>query len=121
MPVIQEGLTKLGQSELRRYKQVTHLSNPGVLQHYSGWTSLDSKITRRMSLRISKKRTVQAKLSLCFVNNYAANSCVSGGRAPYILHHDTRCECLASPTARSTPREEDARTQEKGGWVGGGG
>jgi hypothetical protein len=60
MPVIQEGLRKLGQSELRSYKQLTHLSNPGVLQHYSGWTSLDPKITRRMSPRIPNKRTAEA-------------------------------------------------------------
>jgi hypothetical protein len=85
MPVIQEGLTKLGQSRLRSNRQETHVSNPVLLQHYSGRTSLDPKITRRMSPPISNKRRIQAKLSACFVNNYATKSCVSGGTAPYIV------------------------------------
>ena len=99
---------------------MTHLSNPGVLQQYSGWTSLDSKITRRMSPRKSNIRTVEAKLSLGFVNNCATKPCVSGGTAPCILYLDTRCKCSASPTARSTTRKGDAGTHKKGGLGGGG-
>jgi len=115
MTVIQEGLKKLGQSQLRSNKQLKHLSNPVFLQPYSGWASLDLKSTQRKWPRISNKRTVEAKLPLCFVNTYATKACVSGGTAPHIIYLDTRCECSASSTARSTPREGDAGTQEKGG------
>jgi hypothetical protein len=64
-----------------------------------------------MSPRIYKKRTVKAKLYLCFVNNSVTKANVSGGMAPYILYLDTRRECSDSPTVRSTPREGDAGTQ----------
>jgi hypothetical protein len=77
--------------------------------------SLDPKSRQRMSQRIYNKRTVEAKLSLCFVNKYATKTNVSGGMASYILQLDTRRECSASSIARSTPREGDAGTQEKGG------
>jgi len=115
MPVVQEGLRKLGQSQLRSNKQVTHLSNLVFLQPYSGWTSLDPKSTQRKWPRIPNKRTIEAKLPLCFVKKYATKACVSGGTAPYIPYIDTRHECSGSSTARSTPREGDAGTQEKGG------
>jgi len=115
MPVTQGSFRKLSQSELLSNKQVTQLSNPVFLHYYLGWTSLDPRSTQRMWPRISNKRTVEAKLSQCFVNKYATKAFESGGRDPYILYLDTRCEYSASPTARSTPREGDAGTQEKGG------
>ena len=112
-------MTKLGQSELRSCKQVTYHSNPVFLQHHSGWRSLDPKITRRISPRIFNKRAVQTKPSLCFVNNYATKSCVSGGTAPYILYLDTDASVQLQPPTAVLPVKETPVPRRKGSGGGG--